>query len=98
MNHSSLDRKRRTFIWTATAIELARVNMKATGPHRKQLVTRLAQLTGNPRSACRRFIERIGNKAKTPYKKWAPKDQERLLELLDKYTVSEASKLMRCSR
>ncbi len=98
MNHSDVGRRRRTFIWTATAKELASANMKATGPQRKQLVTHLAQLTGNPRPACRRFIERMGNTAKIPYKKWPPKDQERLLELLDKYTVFETSQQMRCSR
>jgi hypothetical protein len=98
MDNSIFKRRRKTFRWPARAAELAKANMNATGPQRTQVVAQLSQLTGNPMPACRRFIERMGNKAKIPYKKWCPKDQEKLLELLDKYTVSETSQQMRCSR
>ena len=98
MDNSISKRRRKTFIWPAKAVEFAKANMNATGPHRQQLVAQLSQLTGNPKPACRRFLERMGNNAKMSYKKWSPEDQEKLLELLDKYTVSETSQRMRCSR
>jgi predicted DNA-binding protein YlxM (UPF0122 family) len=61
-------------------------------------VTQLVELTGYPRTACRRFIQRIGNIAKNRYKRWPIAEQERLLELLDKYSVAEVAQRMRCSR
>jgi hypothetical protein len=45
--------KRRTSIWPKTAKALASTNVKAEGPQRQQLVSRLSQMTGYPRSACR---------------------------------------------
>jgi hypothetical protein len=98
MDHSICKIKRRIFIWPETARDLASTNMTAEGPQRRQLVSRLSQMTGYPRSACRRFIQRMGNKSKSRQKKWPPGDREKLLELLDKYTVSDAAKQMRCSR
>jgi hypothetical protein len=91
-------RKRRTFRWPAKARELVNANLQATGSQLRQVVTQLVEITGNPRSACRRFIYRIGNIAKKGYKKWPVAEQERLLDLLDKYTVAEVAQRMRCSR
>ena len=90
--------KRSTLIWPEMAKTLASANKTAEGPQRQQLVSQLYQMTGYTRAACRRFILRMGNNAKTRYKKWPPRDQEKLLELLDKYTVSEAAQQMRCSK
>jgi len=89
--------QRRTFTWPETARELARSNIKSEGPQRQQLVSRLSQMTGHPRSACRRFIQRMANNARSRYKKWPPTEQERLLELLDKNSVGDAARLLRRS-
>jgi hypothetical protein len=97
MDHSISTFKRSSFIWPETAMALASTNMTAEGPQRQQLVSQLSQMTGYSRPACRRFIQRMGNNAKSPYRKWPPRDRRRLLELLDKYTVSEAAQQMRCS-
>ena len=97
MDHSVGKIKRRTFTWPETARELARSNMKSEGPQRQQLVSRLSQMTGHPRSACRRFIQRMGNNARSRYRKWPPTEQERLLELLDKNSVGDAARLLRRS-
>src|SRR6266567_8171580 len=85
MDDSILNRKRRTFRWPAVARELVEANLKATGFQLRQLVTQLLEMTGYPRSACRRFIQRMGNTAKSLYKRWPASEQERLLELLDKH-------------
>jgi hypothetical protein len=98
MDDSILKKKRRTFRWPAMARELVEANLKATGFQLRQLVTQLLEMTGYPRSACRRFMQRMGNKAKSPYKRWPASEQERLLELLDKHSIADASRRMRCSK
>jgi hypothetical protein len=98
MGESSFVKKRRTFKWSAQAREVVNANLKTTGYALRQIVTQLVEMTGNPRSACRRFVYRMGSTAKIRYKRWPVSEQQRLLELLDKYSVSEASRMMRCSR
>jgi hypothetical protein len=55
-------------------------------------------MTGYPRSACRRFIYRMGNRATFHYKEWSASEQERLLELLDDHSVASAARQLRRSR
>lgn len=95
---SSFERKRRTFRWSAQARELVNANLKASGYQLRRVVMQLVEMTGHPRSACRRFVYRMGNKGKTRHKKWPMAEQQRLLELLDKYTIGEAAQRMRCSK
>ena len=98
MGDSSFVKKRRTFRWSAQARELATANLKTTGYALRQIVTQLVEMTGYPRSACRRFIYRMGNRAKFHYKEWSAAEQERLLELLDDHSVASAARQMRRSR
>src|SRR5437867_1530841 len=98
MGHSSRERKRRTFRWSAQARELVNANLKTTGYALRKIVTQLVEMTGYPRSACRRIIYRMGNKSRQRHKRWPASEQHRLLELLDKYTVAEAAQRIRCSR
>ncbi len=88
---------RRTFKWSSVARELVNANPKISGYPLRLMITQLVRLTGNPRSACRRFVRRMGNKAKNNYKRWPVSEQQRLLEMLDNYCVSEAAGRMRCS-
>jgi hypothetical protein len=67
---------------------------KITGYPLRLMITQLARLTGNPRSACRRFVRRMGNKAKNNYKRWPVSEQERMLEMLDNHCVSEVADRM----
>jgi hypothetical protein len=98
MGDSSFVKKRRTFRWSAQARELVKANLKTTGYALRQIVTQLVEMTGYPRSACRRFIYRMGNKTKCHYKEWSASEQERLLELLDDHSVASAARQMRRSR
>ena len=98
MENLSVSSKRRTFRWPAAAREAVAANFNARGPQLRELVTKLVGITGYPRAACLRFARRMGLKAKGQYKKWPPADQERLLELLDKYSVAEAAEKMRRSK
>jgi hypothetical protein len=98
MGNSSFVKKRRTFRWSAQARELVKANLKTTGYALRQIVTQLVEMTGYPRSACRRFIYRMGNKTKCHYKEWSASEQERLLELLDDHSVASAARQMRRSR
>src|SRR5579862_3993089 len=98
MENFSEANKRRTFRWPPGAREAVAANLNAHGPQLRELVTKLVELTGHPRSACLRFARRMGIKAKGQYKEWSKADQERLLEMLDKYSVAEAAKKMRRSK
>jgi polyhydroxyalkanoate synthesis regulator phasin len=98
MGDSSIERKRRTFRWSAKARDLANANLATTGNQLRKIVTQLVEITGNPRSACRRFIYRMGNKAKFRYKDWSASEQEHLLELLDEHSVASAARQMRRSK
>jgi hypothetical protein len=98
MGESSFVKKRRTFKWSAQAREVVNANLKTTGYALRQIVTQLVEMTGYPRSACRRFIYRMGNKAKFHYKEWSVSEQERLLELLDDHSIASVARQMRRSR
>jgi hypothetical protein len=98
MGESNFVKKRRTFRWSRQARELVSANLKATGYALRQVITQLVEMTGYPRSACRRFAYKTGNKSKGRHKRWPVSEQQRLLELLDKYTIAETAQRMRCSR
>lgn len=61
-------------------------------------MTQLVEITGHPRPACLRFARRMGVKTKSQYREWSTADQERLLEMLDKHTVTEAAQRIRRSK
>ena len=62
---------------------------------RRILVTWLAELTGNPRDACLRFLCELGVNEKRPYREWPKPEQERLLDLITTMPVEEAAKILR---
>lgn len=78
-------RKRRSFKWPKEARELVRVNLQAKGRELTSLITRLAEMTGNPRDACFRFARDLGLTAKKPYRKWSRKESDQLLQLLESH-------------
>lgn len=96
---SSIGRtKRSTYRWSSAARDLIAAHLNARGPKLRQLVTQLVEITGHPRPACLRFARRMGIQAKGRYRKWPKPDQERLLEILDKHSVSYAAQKMKCSK
>src|SRR5258708_1734038 len=76
-------RKRRSFKWPKEAREMVRANLAAKGRELTALITRLSEMTGNPRDACFRFARDLGLAAKKPYRKWSQKESDLLLQLLE---------------
>jgi hypothetical protein len=90
--------KRRSFKWSARAREIVSDGLKTHEFKLRPVVTQLTEITGYPRSACRRFARRMGFKYRIPHRHWPAPDRQRLLEILDKYSVAEAAHRMRCTK
>jgi hypothetical protein len=61
------------------------------------LVTRIAAVSGNPRSACWRFVRQSGVKSKRSYRPWTEAEQQKLLSLISSHSLEEVTVLMRRS-
>jgi hypothetical protein len=96
-------RTRRTFRWPGAARELVRahlVNQQAQRPtaqDMKLLVTKLVEISGNPRKACWRFVRQVGLTSKRNYRQWTRAEQQRLLDLMTRHSLSEVTVLLRRS-
>jgi hypothetical protein len=95
-------RKRRVFLWPQEARELVRVykeRLRTTpGPHvavRMRLVSKLVEVSGNPRDACLRFLRQLGITQKRSHREWTKAEQQRLLDLVTSMPVAEAAKVIR---
>jgi len=69
--------KRRMFRWPKEARELVRQYKERTSRSqehhegdRRTLVTKLAEISGNPRDACLRFLRELGINQKRAYHEW----------------------------
>lgn len=94
--------KRRVFRWSKEATELVREYKQRTNKSqehdesgRRRLVTKLAELSGNPRDACLRFLCELGVNRKRAYREWTKPEQQRLLDLISGMPVEEAAKILR---
>ncbi|MGA8619122.1 MAG: hypothetical protein WB660_11470 [Candidatus Sulfotelmatobacter sp.] len=56
---------------------------------------KLAEISGNPRDACLRFLRELGINQKRPYREWTKLEQQRLLDLIAAMPVEEAAKILR---
>ena len=63
----------------------------------KALITRLVQVSGNPRDACWRFARQAGIASKQAYRPWTRKEQQKLLDLIAIHPVHEVTLLLRRS-
>jgi hypothetical protein len=95
-------RKRRMFRWPQEARDLVRGHKESLrtipesgGVVRRALVTRLVEVSGNPRDACLRFLRQMGVTRKRSYRPWTKAEQQRLLDLVASVPVEEAAKIMR---
>lgn len=88
---------RSRFRWSKEARDLVRSNLQVRGPAARDLITRVAQLSGNPRDACIRFARQLGFKAKRTYGRWSEQERQRLLRLIELYRVGEAARHLRRS-
>jgi hypothetical protein len=94
--------KRRVFRWPKDARELVREYKERTSRNqehnevgRRMLVTKLAEISGNPRDACLRFLRELGVNQKRAYREWTKPEQQRLLDLITAMPVEEAAKILR---
>jgi len=72
-----------------------RAPARISSAERAQLVAKLAQMSGNPRDACLRFLRRLGVVEKRSYREWTKPEQQRLVELIDSVPVEEAARILR---
>jgi len=94
--------KRRVFRWSNETAELVREYKKrANGrpecseSERRRLVTKLAEISGNPRDACLRFLRELGVNQKRAYREWTKPEQQRLIDLVSSMPVEEAARVLR---
>jgi hypothetical protein len=106
MNEENARRKRRTFRWPKEARELVRIQLSAQQSKRRQegtsqdvgpLITRLANISGNPRDACWRFARQAGVAGKRSYCAWPERAQQKLLDLIALQPLGEVAHTMRRS-
>ncbi len=94
--------KRRSFRWPDEARQLVadqRRRIEKSGNYRgndkEQILSKLVQISGNPRDACLRFLRRHGVAEKRSYRGWTTREQQRLIELMDDVPVEEAARVLR---
>jgi hypothetical protein len=106
MNEENARRKRRTFRWPKEARDLVRIQLSAQQSERRQegpsqdlgpLITRLANVSGNPRDACWRFARQAGVAGKRSYCAWPERTQQKLLDLIAMQPLGEVARTMRRS-
>jgi len=93
--------KRRTFSWSKEARGLVRDYQARIGSNlghnqadRRMLITRLTEISGNPRDACLRFVSQFGIAQKRSYREWTKREQQRLLDLITAIPVEEAARIL----
>ena len=96
--------KRRKFRWPSEAEQLVRAQVhqfysSAAGRanQREQVISRLKQMSGNPRGACLRFMRRFGLATQRSYREWTTGEQRRLIELIEESPIREAARILRRS-
>ena len=83
--------------WSQKARSLVLNHRKADGLELKNLITALAQESGNPRRECWRFVHRMGVKRVFRHRRWTESEQQRLLQLIERQTLPEVAKRLRRS-
>ena len=104
MDEKRLGKMRRTFRWPKEARELVRMDLDTQSTRqrgldasyeRRALITKIAQVSGNPRDACWRFARQSGIGGKRVYHQWTEPAQRRLLELIAIRPLPEVAITMR---
>lgn len=98
--------RRRTFRWPGSARQMVRVYLSGAGVQAdtqdgykavRSLITNLAKVSGNPRSACWRFVRQSGLSSKRSYRQWTRAEQQKLLDLIASHSLHEVTVLLRRS-
>ena len=95
-------RQRRSFQWPDEANQLVSsyVESVQNGTKRKSaasLTNKIAGLTGNPRDACIRFLDRHGVRQKRTYRSWTTPEQQRLIDLMETCPIAEIARIIQRS-
>lgn len=92
------NRSRRTFCWPKEAHDLVRIyktqrtqRRQNCDRERRMLVTKLTEMSCNPRDACWRFVRQAGIVGKREYRQWTETVQQRLLDLIAVQPLSEVA-------
>ena len=94
---------RRAFRWPGEAREIIRAYVSKIDERQsiqsdlKAVITRLVQVSGNPRDACWRFARQAGIASKQAYRPWTRKEQQKLLDLIAIYPFHEVTLMLRRS-
>ena len=101
MGGSDSTGKRQVFLWPEEARELVRNYQESIGrgsehneSDREGLIAKLAEISGNPRDACLRFLRHLGLAHKRNYREWTKPEQQRLLDLITSIPVEEAANIL----
>jgi|SRR5580704_2119063 hypothetical protein len=106
MDEEHAGKRRRSFRWPKEARELVRIQLNAqrarpsgqdSGNELRVLVTRLVEVSSNPRDACWRFLRQAGMVGKREYRQWPERAQQRLLDLIAIQPLPEVAIAMRRS-
>ena len=86
MGYDTGKSSRRTFHWPSEAEQLVRAQghqcySSGRASKREQVISRLIQMSGNPRGACLRFMRRLGLAPQRSYREWTTGEQRHLIEL-----------------
>jgi hypothetical protein len=93
--------KRRVFRWSREARQLTRDyrqrmnSAEKASSERRILISKLVEVSGNPRDACLRFLRLLGIKEKRDYRAWTKPEQQRLADLITSMPVEEAARVLR---
>ena len=107
MEELSREVRRRTFRWPGAARAMVKAYLKDAGSkgsgvgediRLKELISNLAAISGNPRSACWRLVHHWGVKSTRSYRQWTKPEQQRLLDLIASRSLGEVAFLLRRSR
>lgn len=106
MGEEHTGRRRRSFRWPKEARDLVRAQLNVqraqprgqdSGNDLRELVTKLVEVSGNPRDACWRFLRQSGIVGKREYRQWPERAQQRLLDLIAVQPLPEVAIAMRRS-
>ncbi len=92
--------QRRLFQWPKEARDLVAGHRDAAGSELRSLIAQLAQMSGNPRTACWRFVRRQGItvKVKPSFRRWTESEEQQLLELAKEHPVATVANILRRSK
>jgi len=106
MEEPNREGSRHTFRWPRAARELIKTYLSSRESQEpwprahtalKTVITQIAAVSGNPRSACWRFARQAGVKAKRTYRPWTIPEQQELLDLISSHSFEEVTSLLRRS-